>query len=959
MPDVTGVLVGRRFELDAIQGALVGLEVAGQGILELAGEPGIGKTRMLAELCAEAEQRRYLVFLGRAAEFEADEAFGVFVDALDDYLASVDLKTLARPGLELDELGWVFPAVARGVEQSGTALSPERYRAHHAVRLLLDTLSERRPVVLALDDVHWADTASIELISSLLRRPSRRRVLVVIAFRPGQLRKELAALLDAATLRPQVVRFDLEPLTEDEARQLVGPVSGDLYGLSGGNPFYLEALARASRAKVAAARTADLDPAIATVPVTIQRALADELAALSPSARALIRAAAVVGDPFEIGLAATVAETAGGEDLEALDELLHADLVRATTIPRRFRFRHPLVRHAVYESAPGGWRIGAHARAAAALEAQGEGVATRAHHVERSAGRGDAAAAALLIDAGNATVGRAPAIASRWYEAALRIMPDTPTHGPGRSEVLVALAPALAAVGRLEDSHAVLVEALEQVPSDDGAQRVALNARCAAVELLLGRHREADHRLQRALAHSPGGASPEVAALHVEHSLAARYAGQFDEMRLRAKAGFDAAAACGHRPLQAGAAALLAHAQAEAPPPGSDDQIIGRAATLVDQLPDSELAARIDAALIIGWTEMHVDRYDEAGRHLERGLAVARVTGQGQLIVPMMLGRVAVLGLQGRLQEASELVDSAVDAGRLSGLAQLLAWPLQAECSVATERGDVETALLSGEESVHLARTLGQQWISALAGCTLAAAWLEASEPERCRHEMLDAAGGAELPLVGIQQRCWSYEVLTRAELALGLVGDADRWAARAEAAVAPARPRAAAAAALARGAVLLAMGEARRAAEMASVAAATMEGVGARVAEGRSFTLAGRALAQAGDSRAAIDCLERAEAVLSSCGAARFADEAARELRRLGRRVTRRGRAAPGELGLSRREYEIARLVAEGKTNRQIAAELYLSEKTVETHLYHVFAKLDVSSRAAVAGVLAHSVSE
>jgi DNA-binding CsgD family transcriptional regulator len=90
-----------------------------------------------------------------------------------------------------------------------------------------------------------------------------------------------------------------------------------------------------------------------------------------------------------------------------------------------------------------------------------------------------------------------------------------------------------------------------------------------------------------------------------------------------------------------------------------------------------------------------------------------------------------------------------------------------------------------------------------------------------------------------------------------------------------------------------------------------------------------------------------------------RYADEAARELRRLGRRVTRRGRGvASGDAGLTDRELEVARLVTAGKTNREIAAELFLSEKTVETHLSHAFAKLGVSSRAALAGVLARGTA-
>ena len=960
MPEGTGVLVGRRVEWDQLRAALSGLEGRGQGVIQIAGEQGIGKTRLIAEVCAEAEQRRYLVFSGRAIEFDPGGAFGVFVDAMDDYLASLERRDLDDLVVEVAELAWVFPALARLVEHQLGTMPAERYRAHQAVRMLLDTLSRRRPVVLTLDDLHWADAASVELVSYLLRRPPRGRVLTVMAFRPAQLPKPFEAVLDTSTRAPRVVRLDLDPLSPDEARQLLDPdfapaVRNELYRLSGGNPFYLESLARA--ASVVGVRPPSVNGAvvIASVPVAVQRALTDELAALSLRAHALLQGAAVVGDPFDVGLAATVGEVSAGDELSALDELLAAGVVLPSATPLRFGFRHPLLRHAVYESAPAGWRIGAHARAAATLATLGASATSRAHHVERSAHPGDTAAVAVLLEAGDATIGRAPATAALWYEAALRLMLESPAGRPRRREVLMALAPALAATGRLEESRAALLEALELVAPDDDATRLSLVARCANVELLLGRHRDADTRLHRALADPPDPLSADFAALHIAHSLASRYEGAFERMRDSAQDAYSAATACGHRALQACAATLLAHAQAEVPRAGTGDEVIGLAATLVDQLSDEELATAIDAALIIGRTEIHVDRFDDATRHLERGLTVARDTGQGQLLVPLMLGRVVLFCVQGHLPEASELVDSAVEAGRLSGLAQLIAWPLQTQCWVVTDRGDVEAALECGEESLRLARELDQRWILALAGATLGTTRLEAGEPETCRRHLLDAAGGPDLPFMSIQHRCWAYEVLTRAEIALGRVEDAEGWAARAAAAAIPARPRATAAALQAQAAVRLATDDASSAAELALNAALTADAVGARVVAGRSRTLAGRALCRAGRELDAIDHLERAESDLSACGAGRYADEAARELRQLGRRVARTGRRSTGsEVQLSRRELEIAALVADGKTNREIAAELFLSNRTVESHLSRVFAKLGVSSRAAVGAVLA-----
>jgi DNA-binding NarL/FixJ family response regulator len=150
--------------------------------------------------------------------------------------------------------------------------------------------------------------------------------------------------------------------------------------------------------------------------------------------------------------------------------------------------------------------------------------------------------------------------------------------------------------------------------------------------------------------------------------------------------------------------------------------------------------------------------------------------------------------------------------------------------------------------------------------------------------------------------------------------------------------------------------GEPAEAARLAERSAAVADAVGAAIQGARSRALAGRAHGEAGDREAAIALLTAAEAELTACGAHRFRDAAARDLRRQGRRVTarqRRGAADGGVDRLSGREREIADLVALGRTNREIAGELFLSEKTVEGHLTNIFGKLGVSSRAAVAGVI------
>ena len=216
-------------------------------------------------------------------------------------------------------------------------------------------------------------------------------------------------------------------------------------------------------------------------------ALTEELGLLSQPTRALLDGAAVAGDPFEPELAAAAAGADDQTATQALDELLARDLVRPTDVPRRFRFRHPLVRRTVYETAPGGWRLDAHERCAAALEERGASPVARAHHVEHAARHGDAAALAVLRDAGLASRLRAPASAARWFGAALRLLPDSAPIEE-RGALLMARAEALAATGQLELAHDDMLETLGLVPDEavalwvqaDGGLRRA-SSTCSAV----------------------------------------------------------------------------------------------------------------------------------------------------------------------------------------------------------------------------------------------------------------------------------------------------------------------------------------------------------------------------------------------------------------------------------------------------------------------------------------------
>ena len=218
------------------------------------------------------------------------------------------------------------------------------------------------------------------------------------------------------------------------------------------------------------------------MPGAVLASLAEELGLLGEQTQRLLRGAAVTGDPFEADVAIVAAGSEEAAAMDAFDELLDAGLIRSTEVPRRFRFRHPLVRRAVYESTPGGWLLGAHARAAQSLAARSAPAATRAHHVEFAARVGDTEAVAVLAEAGMAGLLRAPASAARWLSAALRILPaDAPVQQ--RVGLLLARARALAAQGRLARATPISWRAsrsLRPRPACSWSRRAPVSSACSA-----------------------------------------------------------------------------------------------------------------------------------------------------------------------------------------------------------------------------------------------------------------------------------------------------------------------------------------------------------------------------------------------------------------------------------------------------------------------------------------------
>jgi DNA-binding CsgD family transcriptional regulator len=292
----------------------------------------------------------------------------------------------------------------------------------------------------------------------------------------------------------------------------------------------------------------------------------------------------------------------------------------------------------------------------------------------------------------------------------------------------------------------------------------------------------------------------------------------------------------------------------------------------------------------------------------------------------------------------------------LSSDAQSLCWSLLTRSWVAILAGDLDTALRVGQDSVDTAGRLEDSIFTSLGSAVLGWAQLEAGKAAECVELIPAAAGGPELPLIPAQYQALFQEVLTRAWLALDRIDEAERAVGHAETVAEQlGLGLSTALARRARATAMLAAGQPAAAAELALDSAAAAEGIDARIEAARSRTLAGQALAAAGDRGRAADELQRAAAELDACGALGYHEVAGRELRRLGKRFRRRRPPVSPDRGgggavLTPREHEIAELVGQGMTNRQIAAQLFLSEKTVETHLHHAFQKVGVSSRTALA---------
>jgi DNA-binding NarL/FixJ family response regulator len=921
---------------------------AGRGSLVLlAGEAGVGKTTLARRALAGSG----IYVLEGVGVQGGTSAFGPVVEVLRAHLRSqgggplVEGPLAAHLALLLPELG---PPAAEG----------DRATLFEAIRQALAAVAARRPAALFLDDLQWADDATLELLAALARSLDEQPLLVLGAFRSDELPRDHPIRRLGSELRRagRLRQVTVEPLGAEATAALlertlgtVGPsLRRAVFDRTDGVPFFVNelgsALAASGRLQAGPDGLELREGEDVPLPDSVRDAVLLRAAGLSDAARAVVLTAAVAGQTFDPELVTAVAGLP-----EWPDELLRLGIV-VEAAPGRMAFRHALVREAFYGEVPWTRRVAMHRAVAQRLEATHAAPLVVAEHW--ALGRQpEQARASLLVAAEAFCAVHAYRDAERTTRRALELWPEERDEGEDgtRVDVLERLAGCAELAGDLAEAGTIWREVA------DGRRREgdpyllgAAHRRLAAVLELQGRWQEAlASREQAAVAFTAGGFPAEAAAERLASAAHLRSAGSLRaSVSLLETAGRQARAA-GRVDLQA---RVLGHE-------GNARARMGQGQAAVEQVraglamalehgltgPAAEIYQRLADAL------EHTGDYAAAKETYDQAFGFCTANALEPTAQLCLACLTAVLRQTGDWERAVALCRQVIASADATLHARAAATGVLG--SILGLRGQTRRARPLLLESLTLARRIELVAVELLSTWGLA---------------IVDQAEGATGSAAG---HCWSMLERWRQTEDRHYAVSPLRWAttffaesgdgpgtrscaaARAQIAADAGQDEAMSALSHALGETALLDGGPEQAADQFTRALALLQGLDAPFDRAETERRAAAALAAAGRRQEAVEHLVAAHRTARRLGARPLVERLTGSLAALGerpdRRLGRRAIAQAANGGLTRREVEVVRLVAMGHTNREIARELFLSPRTVEMHVGSILLKLDCRSRA------------
>jgi DNA-binding CsgD family transcriptional regulator len=884
----------------------------------LVGEAGIGKTTLWLAACEAAEERGYRLISCRPAETDTHFSFAGLADLIGDVLEEA-LPEL--PGPQQKALAQALLLA----DHDGNSV--DEHRVAVAFLSTLRAIAAARSLVVAVDDVDWLDAPSLAVLRFTLARLHDEPVGALVASRdriPDWLHRTGGPLVEIE-VGPLGLRALHELLHARLGAPFARPALVRLWETSGGNPFYALELARALER-----RGGRIGPGDAlTLPDNLEQLVDERLASVGRPARKVTGVVALLAEPT-----ARLVEAALGPASErGLAEALDARLLELDG--ERIRFTHPLLASGVVSRMPPRTRLALHARLAEIVSGDEE----RARHLALATTAPDPTVADTLETAARrARLRGAPAAAADLAQQALRLTPAL-DEATVRLRTVEA-AEALYEAGDSERSIVLLEQVLAGVPP--GRYRASILLRLAAIRTWATGPRDGIACFREALTQT-GGDDALEAEIQLELADSLRFASGLGSALPHAQAAIAAAERAGNDELLCRALAVfgLVHFKLGR---GIDRDVMARAVALQEalDLPPAEWNPKTVLCDQLFWSHDIA-----AARTLAEEVRGSLHEREDPYETDMLWYLALIEWRAGNWPRASVLADEAValaeETGR-SGRGPVNEWP---RTLIAAHRGLVDEARQSAEDALARAEAAGIGTASAAHAWVLGFIELSLGRPGDALPPLRKARDLRESVGHGEPGQQWETPDLLGALVAAGELEEAEAEATRLKRrGQALDRPWALAIATRCRALLCAAKSDFGGAHDLFEQALAEHARTEDPFQLARTLLARGATQRRAKERREARETLRSALHIFEGVGAPLWAEQARAELGRIGGR-------APSPHALTPTESRVAALVAEGQTNREVAAALFVGERTVESHLTHIYSKLGVRSRTELASRL------